>query len=195
MTTVTDTLFPVSKWARDPQKHQLLKAGNDYCTNLPLQMAIYFNSFFAPFWITMTLVAFGLKYDHLSVLYKITLIAVYSIYIIIEVIRLYIGYVGNLMERVPELAGFWLLTLLIQLPLILLLVINNDALILPMERAVFIIETIFVVFEILCGFLAIRIMVNYQVTKFHLRQFTDLDQMPASDYWLNLAEEAHEHHS
>lgn len=97
--------------------------------------------------------------------------------------------------QVPELAGFWLLTLLIQLPLILLVLFNEDAKILPMERAVNIIEGLFVLFEIICGYVAIRIMVNYQVTKFHLRQFTDLEQMPDNDYWLDHGEEAHEHYS
>ncbi|XP_060579132.1 transmembrane protein 17-like [Ruditapes philippinarum] len=174
MTSVTDTLFPVSKSAKDPQKHQILKAGNDYVTNLPLQMAIYFNAFFSPFWIIVTLVGFEVKYEYLSILYKITLIAVYVTYTIIEVVRLYVGYIGNLMERVPELAGFWLLTLLIQFPLILLVLFNEDAKILPFERAVNIIEALFVLFEIICGYIAIRIMVNYQVTKFHLRIFYHL---------------------
>ena len=99
------------------------------------------------------------------------------------------------MQQVPELAGFWLLTLLIQFPLILLVLFNEDAKILPFERAVNIIEALFVVFEIICGYVAIRIMVNYQVTKFHLRQFTDLEQMPDDDYWLDQGEEAHEHYS
>ncbi|KAH3876851.1 transmembrane protein 17B-like [Dreissena polymorpha] len=193
MNTVTDTLFPVSKSMKDPLKHQNIKAGNDYVTNLPLQMAIYFNSFFAPFWITVTIVGLEVKYDELNILYKITLIAVYITFTIIEVVRLYVGYTGNLMERVPELAGFWLLTLLIQFPLILLMLFNEDARILPFERAVNIVETCFVVFEIVCGYIAIRQMVNYQVTKFHLRQFTDLTDMTDNEYWLEQRNEVHEH--
>ena len=31
MMSVTDTIFPVSKSAKDPQKHQMLKAGILYC--------------------------------------------------------------------------------------------------------------------------------------------------------------------
>ena len=34
-----------------------------------------------------------------------------------QVVRLYLGYLGNLGEKVPELAGFWLLTILLQLPM------------------------------------------------------------------------------
>ena len=35
--------------------------GNDYVTNLPLQMTVYFNCFFSPFWITVILVIFEVK--------------------------------------------------------------------------------------------------------------------------------------
>ena len=31
-------------------------------------------------------------------------------------------------------------------------------------------------------------MVNYQLKKFHLRQFADLEQMTVDDYWLEQAE-------
>lgn len=85
--------------------------------------------------------------------------------------------------QVPELAGSWLLTLLIQLPLIALLLFYTQPLLLPLERAVHIVEAIFVVFEVICGYFAIRTMVNYQVTKFHLRQFTDLENLQDDDYW------------
>ena len=71
---------------------------------------------------------------------------------------------------------------------------NSDATILPMERAAHIVEGLFIVFEIVMGYVAIRYMVNYQVTKFHLRQFTDLEHMPDDDYWLDQAEEAHVHY-
>jgi transmembrane protein 17 len=121
----------------------------------------------------------------------------YQLYIITVI--LYTHFVPFLCKflcfQVPELAGFWLLTLLIQFPLILLVLFNEDAKILPFERAVNIIEALFVLFEIICGYIAIRIMVNYQVTKFHLRQFTDLEQMPDDDYWLDQGQEAHEHYS
>ncbi len=79
--------------------------------------------------------------------------------------------------QVPELAGFWLLTVLLQLPLILFLLLNEETTILPLERAVNIIMTAFIVVEVVIGYFAIRYMVNYQVTKFHLQQFTDFDQI------------------
>lgn len=86
-------------------------------------------------------------------------------------------------EQVPELAGSWLLTILIQFPLIILLLFNEDAILLPLERAVHIVMAVFVFFEVICGYFAIRFMVNYQVTKFHLKQFSDLEHLPDDEYW------------
>ena len=77
----------------------------------------------------------------------------------------------------PDLAGSWLLTIILQLPLILFLLFNEAAIILPMERAVNIIMTCFIVCEVLIGFFAIRTMVDAQMVKFHLQQFVDLDQV------------------
>lgn len=183
MTTVTDVLFPVSKTAKDPQQHHLLKTGNEYVTNLPLQMLIYFNIFFAPLWFIACIVMLEAKFTYLGQLYQIVLISVYIVYALIEITRLYLGFVGNLMERVPELAGFWLMTMILQFPLILLLLLNSDAMLLPLERAVHIVKAIFVVSEAVMGYFAIRVMVNYQVTKYHLQQFTDLEQVDDDSYW------------
>ncbi|XP_046554999.1 transmembrane protein 17-like [Haliotis rubra] len=184
MTNVTDVLFPVSKTARDPQRQQIIKPGNEYVTNLPLQMALFFNACYSPLWMITSAVVIEAKFAYLNMLYQedhsffsFQFAVPQLAYSIIEVVRLYLGYVGNLMERVPELAGFWLLTVLLQLPLILLMTFNEDAKVVPLERAMNIVKALFIVFEVICGYIAIRIMVNYQVTKFHLQQFTDLEQI------------------
>jgi len=183
MTSVTDLLFPVSK-SKDQQKHQIIRKNHEYVTNLPLQMALYFNCFFFPMWFVGCLVILEMKWKYLDDLYRIILIAVYVVYFIIEVVRLYLGYLGNLMERVPELAGSWLLTLLLSLPLIILLNVNESSKLQPLERALHLIMAIFVLLEVIIGYLAIRAMVNYQVTKYHLQQFSDLENMDESgDYF------------
>ena len=79
--------------------------------------------------------------------------------------------------QVPDLAGSWLLTIILQLPLILFLLLNEATVILPLERAVNIIMTAFIVSEVIIGFFAIRTMVHAQMVKFHLRQFVDLDHV------------------
>ena len=75
----------------------------------------------------------------------------------------------------PELAGFWLLTLLLQSPLVLFLLFNEATIITPLERAVTIVMTAFVLFEDVAGFFALRAMIHNQVNKFHLQQFSNLE--------------------
>ena len=89
---------------------------------------------------------------------------------IIEITRLYLGYLGNLGEKVPELAGFWLLTVLLQLPMQGFLLFNEDLVILPMERAANILMVIVVLLELVIGFIALRKITRHQAKKFHLHQ-------------------------
>ena len=79
--------------------------------------------------------------------------------------------------QVPELAGFWILTLVLQLPLTLMLLLNESMLIMPMERAVNIIMALFVLFETVQGYRVIKSMIEQQVSKFHVQQFDDLTEL------------------
>ena len=81
--------------------------------------------------------------------------------ILFEAVRLYLAYVGNLGERVPELTGFWLLTLMVEIPLstFLLAIVwipidsTNKPLqivyLLPLQFSLQLIHTLFVYFEVL----------------------------------------------
>ena len=71
-----------------------------------------------------------------------------------------------------------MLTLLLQTPLNLFLLLNGATIITPFERAMCIVMSLFVVMEVIIGYFAIRTMVKYQVTKFHLQQFSELEQLP-----------------
>ena len=76
-----------------------------------------------------------LKYHLLNYLYKFVLVTILVAVIIIELVRLYLGYLGNLTEKVPELAGFWLLTILLQLPLQGFLLLNTDLILVPIGNS------------------------------------------------------------
>ncbi len=75
--------------------------------------------------------------------------------------------------QVPELAGFWLLTLL-QTPLTIYLLANIDTVLLPLERAVNIVLLLFLLAQLLLGLRALQLMVKAQAVKFHLSQFSSL---------------------
>lgn len=77
----------------------------------------------------------------------------------------------------PELAGFWLVTFILQLPLSGLLLLNETALLMPMERGANIILFCFILLEVAQGYRAVKALSEHQVKKFHLKQFDDLLEM------------------
>lgn len=112
--------------------------------------------------------------------------------VIFEIVRLYLAYLGNLCERVPELTGFWLLTLMVQLPLCTFLVVIawinigtiNDSNgiqiktltivnLMPLQWALQLLHSIFVYLEVIFGFFALRVLARYQISRFHYKQFDE----------------------
>jgi len=154
---------------------------NQLVTSLPLQMTVYFNIFFFPFWLTAVALMLSLKYVYLDGTYQVLLIAILVVFSAVEIIRLYLGFVGNLQEKVPELAGFLLLTVLPQFPLILFLLLNDGTIIMPLERAVHIVLTLMILIEIIASGITVASMTRRQATKFHLQQFVDLEQLHGHD--------------
>ena len=95
-------------------------------------MVLYLNVIYFPCWLGVTIMVTSVKFHLLNYLYKFVLVTILVAVIIIEVVRLYLGYLGNLTEKVPELAGFWLLTILLQLPLQGFLLFNTDLILVPL---------------------------------------------------------------
>ncbi|KFP91105.1 Transmembrane protein 17, partial [Apaloderma vittatum] len=161
---------------------------NEIVSSLPLQMSLYFNVYFFPFWWLSTVVLLYLKYPVLSDYYKFILVTIMILASLIEVIRLYLGYMGNLQEKVPELAGFWLLSLLLQLPIILFMLFNESLKNQPLERAVHVIFALFLTFQVVAAFVTLKRMVNKLATHFRLIEFDQLDEYPGPDFY-NLVKE------
>merc|ERR1711953_1409342 len=149
-----------------------VKLGNQVVSSLPLQLVLYFNVIYFPFWLSVTIMVMTIKDHLLNYLYKFVLVTVIVAVIIIELVRLYLGYLGNLTEKVPELAGFWLLTVLLQFPMQGFLLVNEDLVILPMERATNVIMVAILVVELTVGFIALRRITEHQAKKFHLHQLS-----------------------
>ncbi|KFW93472.1 Transmembrane protein 17, partial [Phalacrocorax carbo] len=156
---------------------------NEIVSSLPLQMSLYFNVYFFPFWWLSTIITLYLKYPVLPDYYKFILVTIMILASLIEVIRLYLGYMGNLQEKVPELAGFWLLSLLLQFPIILFLLFSEGLKIQPLERAVHIVFALFLTFQVIAAFVTLKRMVNKLATHFHLNEFDQLEEHPAPDFY------------
>ena len=149
----------------------------DYSSSLPLQMLLYFNVCFFPCWLfslTFVLPVLTLTDGSNDI---ILLVFAFVFKAIIEFVRLYLGYAGNLAERLPELTAFCLLTTIFQIPLSIFLLIYPLLASIEIQMAlVFAVEIIYIVFLVLeSGFsiYAVRIMVEAQSSRFHYRQFEE----------------------
>lgn len=90
---------------------------------------------------------------------------------------------GISLLQVPELAGFWLLTLLLQLPIILFLLFNEGLKILPLERSVNIIFALFLIFQVIAASATLKRMVNKLATHFRLNEFDRLEEHPVREFY------------
>uniref|UniRef100_A0A3P8SQT8 Zgc:112294 n=1 Tax=Amphiprion percula TaxID=161767 RepID=A0A3P8SQT8_AMPPE len=143
----------------------------DLVSHLPLQMLLYFNMFYFPCWWFSAVFMLEVKFYHLAGYYQALLITGMILLTLIEVVRLYLGYIGNLKEKVPELAAFWLLSFMFQLPVLLFFLTDEGIIILPLERAVHSVYLLFLLAQILASFLALRTMTRKLTLLFYLRQF------------------------
>ncbi|XP_072281184.1 transmembrane protein 17A-like isoform X2 [Pyxicephalus adspersus] len=79
---------------------QLAEASEvDIVSSLMLQVSLYFNCIYFPFWWICDVVALQLKYALLPDHYKFILVTLLILMSVIEIIRLFLGYSGNLQEK------------------------------------------------------------------------------------------------
>ncbi|XP_050698851.1 transmembrane protein 17-like [Eriocheir sinensis] len=142
--------------------------GNEAVASLPLQMVLYFSTLFFPCWMAASTVMITTKFQHVSSLYQWILVAIYTALPLIEVVRLYIGNLGNTEEKVPELAGSWLLTLLLQLPLLSFILLVPGTCSLPLDYAVNAIFLLFLVLHLVFGYRAVSTTAAHQTRLHHL---------------------------
>lgn len=96
---------------------------------------------------------------------------------IIEIIRIYLGYAGNLSEQVPHLFGFLFLTIFPQMILIIIILIltfntnndNNNHNYIIIDKILNIFQILFIIFQLIFGYIAIKNVINSQTLKFKLR--------------------------
>ncbi|XP_026177863.1 transmembrane protein 17A isoform X1 [Mastacembelus armatus] len=144
---------------------------NKLVSHLPLQMLLYFNMFYFPCWWFSAVLMLEVKFFYLPGYYQALLITGMILLTVIEAVRLYLGYTGNLEEKVPELAAFWLLSFMFQLPVLLFFLTDEGILILPLERAIHSLYLLFLLTQVLASFLALRTMTRKLTLLFQLRQF------------------------
>ncbi|KAH1180133.1 hypothetical protein KIL84_008969 [Mauremys mutica] len=190
LTTFSGSLFIDNKTG-DCGAAQIYPPGHEVLSSLPLQMLLFFNVFYFPCWGLSEGIMLALKYGLLPCYYQFLLVAAFLILALAEGLRLYLGYIGNLQEKVPELAGFLLLSFLIQLPLLLFLLTDEHIIRLPLETAVHIIYLGFLASEITAAFFALKVMTRQLATQFYLKQFEDAGRPWQSGHSVSQGRAAH----
>jgi len=181
LSSVTGRLFPETRDLLDEEQEasgEFAITNTEIASSLPLQMLLYFNVQYSIFWglMTLALMVFKESYLEVNTAYRVLSPLLLSIWFMVEPLRLYFGYVGNLQEKVPQLTGFWLFTLIPQLPITFFFIValplrvNGTSIQLPFERAGSIILMCFVFTEAIVGYWALRRMVKSQVLKFHMQR-------------------------
>ncbi|XP_032085333.1 transmembrane protein 17A-like [Thamnophis elegans] len=162
-TTRKPIFFPLSFF--------LSPEGQMVLSSLPLQMLLYFNAFFLPFWCLSEAIMLELKFSLLPLYYQCLLVAAYLTIVGVEAARLFLGYVGNLQEKVPELAGFLLLSFIIEMPILLFILMDHQVIRMPLEMAVHGVLLCFLISEIVAASFALKDMAKHLARQFYLVQF------------------------
>jgi transmembrane protein 17 len=91
--------------------------------SLALQKLLYFNAFYAAAFAVahIALCIYKLVFIRTSTLTRFALPVIVALWCACELLRLRLGYHGNLREKVPELSAFWLISVFPQLPLVVYL--------------------------------------------------------------------------
>ncbi|XP_033339423.2 transmembrane protein 17B [Megalopta genalis] len=142
---------------------------NKIKSNLPFQIVLYINLWFFPIWLSVVAYNLDLNYSkYVRDVCNAILLVIFAILLVSDSLKLYLGYLGNLGGKIPELAACWLISLLIQLPLEMFLVFNRRTL---FERNnvfvhYFMIGLLFL--EIVTGAIALKNLADLRARTFYL---------------------------
>lgn len=149
--------------------------------SLPLQVALYYNVFYSFSWFIVQVVTFALRLagtapssaaggGAIAISDIFTCIAI-AFWALCEPFRLYLGFSGNLLERVPQATAFALLTAFPQLPLWLYFItVFSRASQPPYAFGVAnnILTPFFLIPELVMALMSIRKLVRSQAANFYL---------------------------
>ncbi|CAL7950811.1 unnamed protein product [Xylocopa violacea] len=136
--------------------------------NLPLQITLYLNLWFSPGWLVVSFINLTLKYDNLTDVYKLISVAIFLVFTISEFAKLYLGYLGNLAGRIPELASCWVISILIELPLVMFLLFDQQTLSHRSEKYANCLMICFLLTEIITGMIALKNLADKHAKVFYL---------------------------
>lgn len=166
--SASDRIFPGLVYHH--HNKEFFDIGIEVRSNLLLQIFLYFNVWFYPVWIWILLCSLDAKYYKLGDVYQFISVAVFIAVTILEGVRLYLGYLGNLAVKIPELASFWLISTLLQLPLELFLIFDTKNIPDLSEKIANTLAIVFLLGEIITGTMALRNLADSHAKRFYIGQ-------------------------
>ncbi|XP_030746642.1 transmembrane protein 17-like [Sitophilus oryzae] len=157
VTALSENVFPGIAYKVERQTE-----GLEIKSNLPLQVSTYFNVVFVPVWINILLISVVDNFHNFDQLKQFLFITIISTIIFVEVLRLYMVYEGNLNDKIPELACFWMLSLFLQLPLQGILLFTPYFQLDVLEIICQTVMMILLLFQILFGYVALKYTASQQ---------------------------------
>lgn len=131
-------------------------------SSVGLQMSLYYNAFLSVLFVCCT----GAATVQKAVLYhRYVPIVATGLYFVVEPVRLYFGFSGNLKEKVPDLATYLLMSTFPQLPLVVYLA-YLQSIKYPIDNIVGSIMLVLLIIQIYSGVLTVRRLIRMQTSQF-----------------------------
>ena len=137
------------------------------CSDMVLQMLLYFHAYFSVVWFAMYWYLWTWKSEHMEYQRAVKILSptIFAIWTIAEAPRLLFGYTGNLKEKVPQMASFFLLTIFPSLPALcyfLFAEVNK----LPLDWVLHVIQFALTLAELYFGRRALTLLIRSQRDRF-----------------------------
>eukprot|EP00472_Partenskyella_glossopodia_P003590 CAMPEP_0197517170 /NCGR_PEP_ID=MMETSP1318-20131121/2144_1 /TAXON_ID=552666 /ORGANISM="Partenskyella glossopodia, Strain RCC365" /LENGTH=269 /DNA_ID=CAMNT_0043066507 /DNA_START=284 /DNA_END=1093 /DNA_ORIENTATION=- len=127
-----------------------------------LQILLYFNAYQSIFHAIVLILI--IRYKSVNRIPYGVGAGFFSVWGVVELFRLYLGYVGNLKEKVPHFAGFFFLSLL-QLPIHIFL-LGIQAGLMPVDQVFGAVQLAFVILELGIGYPTMRRIISNKTARF-----------------------------
>ncbi|XP_026469464.1 transmembrane protein 17-like [Ctenocephalides felis] len=139
---------------------------DDVHTSIVLQILLYVNVRLLPIWSFVTIYCLYFKFDELNRIHRIIMVPLILGVISIECVRLFMGYNGNLREKLSDLAGFWIISTVLQFPLICYILFSPYTLCPIVEKLFYFAVAAMSLIEIFVSFFVVKRLSHYTALKY-----------------------------
>jgi hypothetical protein len=177
-------LFRASRALLFGSSDQYFLSRYQVASSMPLQMTLYFSIPYALVYAALSQYLYAWKSNVWEVPLVVAVISpmIFTVWALLEPIRLILGYVGNLRERVAWLGGFWVLTIFPQLVVHIYFLVGQASIgwiTMPIETVMSAIYVVLSLVQLGIGYSTIRRLIAKAMADFHLQPVDEAADDPA----------------